>query len=144
MKRLLHNGPLRHSLNPKPYTPFSVATIFRAPVILTSPSHSFSSYLITNDTFPSLSATYCCCSSMGESGAHSPSSSLEKQFEEFRVQLEDSGRLRERIRAVALEIESATRLMHSCLLLVHQSRPLPGTDLSFGYISLLYICLLEG
>lgn len=62
---------------------------------------------------------------MGESGAHSPSSSLEKQFEEFRVQLEDSGRLRERIRAVALEIESATRLMHSCLLLVHQSRPLP-------------------
>ncbi|KAL0375067.1 UNVERIFIED_CONTAM: hypothetical protein Sradi_3422400 [Sesamum radiatum] len=65
----------------------------------------------------------------GESGTHVPSlatfRSLEKQFEEFRHQLEDSGSLRERIRSVALEIESATRLMHSSLLLIHQSRPVP-------------------
>ncbi|KAL0309701.1 UNVERIFIED_CONTAM: ABC transporter G family member 28 [Sesamum radiatum] len=51
----------------------------------------------------------------GESGTHVPSlatfQSLEKQFEEFRHQLEDSGSLRDRIRTVALEIESATRLI---------------------------------
>ncbi|XVF76406.1 hypothetical protein PTKIN_Ptkin13bG0263800 [Pterospermum kingtungense] len=51
--------------------------------------------------------------------------SLEKQFEKFRVQLEDSGNLRERIRAVVLEIESATRLMQASLLFVHQSKPIP-------------------
>jgi predicted translin family RNA/ssDNA-binding protein len=50
---------------------------------------------------------------------------LEKQFEDFRVQLEESGSLRERIRAVAVEIESTTRLMQAGLLLVHQSRPIP-------------------
>ncbi|KAG6401534.1 hypothetical protein SASPL_138393 [Salvia splendens] len=50
---------------------------------------------------------------------------LEKQFEEFRHQLDDSGSLRDRIRSVSIEIESATRLMHSSLMLVHQSRPLP-------------------
>ncbi|KAG6403763.1 hypothetical protein SASPL_135995 [Salvia splendens] len=50
---------------------------------------------------------------------------LEKQFEEFRHQLDDSGSLRDRIRSVSFEIESATRLMHSSLMLVHQSRPLP-------------------
>ncbi|KAL2533629.1 Translin family protein [Abeliophyllum distichum] len=54
---------------------------------------------------------------------HSPTvEKLEKQFEELRSQLEDSGKLRERIRAVAMEIESATRLMHSSLLLIHHSR----------------------
>ncbi|KAL1541306.1 translin-like [Salvia divinorum] len=50
---------------------------------------------------------------------------LEKQFEEFRHQLDDSASLRERIRSVSFEIESATRLMHSSLMLVHQSRPIP-------------------
>lgn len=49
--------------------------------------------------------------------------SLEQQFEDFRRHLEDSGNLRERIRAVAVEIESVTRLMHGSLLLVHQSGP---------------------
>uniref|UniRef100_A0A6N2L5V3 Translin n=1 Tax=Salix viminalis TaxID=40686 RepID=A0A6N2L5V3_SALVM len=58
-------------------------------------------------------------------GADSPSPSLDKQFEEFRSKLEESGSLREKIRAVVLEIESTTRLMHSGLLLVHQSRPVP-------------------
>ncbi|KAF8098014.1 hypothetical protein N665_0276s0015 [Sinapis alba] len=50
---------------------------------------------------------------------------LEKQFESFRVQLEESGALREQIRAVVMEIESATRLIQANLLLVHQSRPIP-------------------
>ncbi|KAJ6331230.1 hypothetical protein OIU76_009746 [Salix suchowensis] len=58
-------------------------------------------------------------------GADSPSPSLDKQFEEFRSKLEESGSLREKIRAVVLEIESTSRLMHSGLLLVHQSRPVP-------------------
>ncbi|KAK6152382.1 hypothetical protein DH2020_015017 [Rehmannia glutinosa] len=66
---------------------------------------------------------------IGESGSVAPPSptvhTLEKQFEEFRHQLDDSGSLRERIRSVALEIESATRLMQSSLLLIHQSRPIP-------------------
>ncbi|KAL2554435.1 Translin family protein [Forsythia ovata] len=61
---------------------------------------------------------------------HSPTvEKLEKQFEELRSQLEDSGKLRERIRAVAMEIESATRLMHSSLLLIHHSRSISGTIL---------------
>ncbi|KAL5546148.1 hypothetical protein UlMin_005835 [Ulmus minor] len=68
-----------------------------------------------------------CSSSMAEGEAHAPSSfpSLEKQFEGFRVQLDESGSLRERIRAIVMEIESTTRLIHAGLLLVHQSRPTP-------------------
>lgn len=62
----------------------------------------------------------------GEGETHMPHSptveKLEKQFEELRSQLEDSGKLRERIRTVAMEIESTTRLMHSSLLLIHHSR----------------------
>lgn len=52
---------------------------------------------------------------------------MEKQFEDFRQHLDDSGNLRERIRAVAVEIESVIRLMHGSLLLVHQSGPTSGT-----------------
>ncbi|XP_024028725.1 translin [Morus notabilis] len=70
-----------------------------------------------------------CSASMavGESESHAPLSSppLEKQFEGFCVQLDESGVLRERIRAVVMEIESTTRLMHAGLLLVHQARPSP-------------------
>ncbi|XP_027349336.1 translin [Abrus precatorius] len=54
-----------------------------------------------------------------------PPSSLEKQFDAFRTQLEESGTLRDRIRSVVSEIESTTRLMYASLLLVHQSRPTP-------------------
>ncbi|KAJ0089187.1 hypothetical protein Patl1_32134 [Pistacia atlantica] len=61
---------------------------------------------------------------MTDGGSNAPSS-LQKQFEDFRVQLEESGSVRERIRGIVLEIESTTRLMHAGLLLVHQSRPLP-------------------
>ncbi|XP_022144737.1 translin [Momordica charantia] len=64
-------------------------------------------------------------SSMAGSGAEAAPSSVEKQFEDFRVQLQDSGSLRERIRSVAMEIESSTRLMQASLLLVHQSRLTP-------------------
>ncbi|XP_065857511.1 uncharacterized protein [Euphorbia lathyris] len=67
----------------------------------------------------SFCSTLCIFSSMADS-----SLSLEKQFKEFRTHLEESGTLRERIRAVVSEIESATRIMHVSLLLVHQSRPL--------------------
>lgn len=73
-------------------------------------------------------------SSMAGSGAEAAPSSVEKQFEDFRVQLQDSGSLRERIRSVAMEIESSTRLMQASLLLVHQSRLTPGTE----FFSALY------
>ncbi|GER47197.1 translin family protein [Striga asiatica] len=63
------------------------------------------------------------------SGSNAPSSptaaALEKQFEVFRHQLDGSGGLRERIRGVASEIESVTRIIQSSLLLIHQSRPIP-------------------
>jgi len=64
----------------------------------------------------------CFSSSMAE-----PPSSLEKQFDVFRVQLEESGTLRDRIRSVVSEIDSSTRLIYATLLLVHQSGPTPGT-----------------
>ncbi|KAL6987385.1 hypothetical protein U1Q18_013132 [Sarracenia purpurea var. burkii] len=79
---------------------------------------------------------------MADGEAHappSPSSALEQQFEDFRHHLNESGSLRERIRCVATEIESATRVMHSSLLLVHQSRPVPAcvcekkANVLFGY-----------
>nr|XP_043610399.1 translin [Erigeron canadensis] len=64
--------------------------------------------------------------SMAATGESSPTSAVvEKQFDEFRLRLEESGSLRDRIKAVATEIESITRMMHSSLLLVHQSRPIP-------------------
>ncbi|CAM8913694.1 unnamed protein product [Rhodiola kirilowii] len=51
--------------------------------------------------------------------------SLEKQFDDFRHQLDASGSLRDRIKAVVVQIESANRLIHANLLLVHQSLPVP-------------------
>ncbi|KAF5176274.1 Translin family protein, partial [Thalictrum thalictroides] len=50
---------------------------------------------------------------------------MEKQFDEFRIKLEESGNLREKIRAVSMEMESAIRIMQSGLLMVHESRPIP-------------------
>ncbi|XP_057535031.1 uncharacterized protein LOC130813256 isoform X2 [Amaranthus tricolor] len=44
------------------------------------------------------------------------------QFESFRSQLDESGNLRDRIRNIALQIESVTRIMLANLLLVHQPR----------------------
>ncbi|KAH7662844.1 Translin family protein [Dioscorea alata] len=59
-----------------------------------------------------------------EPPASSSSLSIEKQFEGFRAHLEDSNSLRDRIRAVAVEMESVTRILYSNLLLVHQSLPI--------------------
>lgn len=78
---------------------------------------------------------------------HAPLSSsfaatMEKQFDDFRHHLEESGSLRDRIRAVASEIESANRLMHSYLLLVHQSRPVSGICILITYCICLCLFLL--
>ncbi|XP_028775182.1 translin [Neltuma alba] len=116
------------SLNPNPYNPFFLLTLRSLPITTASPSPSYLTSHFALETFPSLSPPRCFSSSMAGGGDHSesPSShSLEKQFEDFRLQLEESGSLRERIRAVVSEIESNTRLMHASLLLVHQSRPTP-------------------
>ena len=55
--------------------------------------------------------------------------SLKNQFKEFRTQLDESGSLREKIRAVVVEIEPISKYIHISLLLVHQSRPVSGTIL---------------
>ncbi|XP_052173975.1 uncharacterized protein LOC127789197 [Diospyros lotus] len=94
-----------------------------------NPSPHFALILVKIDNLRPLSAARCCSSSPmvgGEADApSSPSSTLQKQFDGFRNHLEESGRLRESIRAVTMEIESANRFMHSGLLRVHQSRPVP-------------------
>ncbi|KAI9126833.1 hypothetical protein K1719_002429 [Acacia pycnantha] len=61
----------------------------------------------------------------GDKSSPPSSHSFKKQFEDFLLQLEESGGLRDRIRTVVSEIESITRLMRASLLLVHQSRPTP-------------------
>lgn len=53
--------------------------------------------------------------------------SMDRQFEEFRAQLEESGAVRERLRSIVADLESATRLMQAQLLLIHHSRPSPET-----------------
>ncbi|KAK1314101.1 hypothetical protein QJS10_CPA06g00228 [Acorus calamus] len=53
------------------------------------------------------------------------SASMEKQFKGLLALLEESGVIRERIKSVVMEIESAARAMHSELLLVHRSLPVP-------------------
>lgn len=49
---------------------------------------------------------------------------MDAQFELFRAQLDESSTLRDRIRAVVAEIESASRVATAALLLVHQPVPL--------------------
>lgn len=95
------------SLNPNP---FLLASPFLRPEAFSQP--------------PPISRLSSSMASGDGSAAAAPS--LEKQFDEFRTQLEESGNLRERIRIVVSEIESTTRLMYASLLLVHQSRPTPG------------------
>ncbi|KAL5995890.1 hypothetical protein ACLOJK_025963 [Asimina triloba] len=53
-----------------------------------------------------------------------------KKFDELRHQLEESENLRKRIQSVAMEMESVNHLLHSSLLLVHQSLPVAGTHFS--------------
>ncbi|KAE8646248.1 hypothetical protein Csa_016623 [Cucumis sativus] len=61
--------------------------------------------------------TYLSCSSSNmastDADALASSFSVEKQFEHFRAQLQDSGSLCDCIRSVAMEIESSTRLLKS-------------------------------
>ena len=131
------------SLNPNPtkltLPPFSLHAF---PTFSTSLQPTFRTFRLTTETFRP-TRTCCSYSPMADGEAHAPPTSfpsLEKQFEVFRVQLEDSGSLRERIRAVVMEIESTTRLIHANLLLVHQSRPTPGTQSRSLSLSLsLYI-----
>lgn len=129
------------ALNPNPHNPLFLIALRSLPIIVISPSPSRSSSHFTLETFPPLSPPRYFSSSMAGGGDHSapPSShSLEKQFEDFRLQLEESGGLRDRIRTVVSEIESTTRLMHASLLLVHQSRPTPGSKMPcFCFISAL-------
>ncbi|KAK0584896.1 hypothetical protein LWI29_020536 [Acer saccharum] len=110
------------SINPNP-PPVVVSLL---PLIsiaaVPSPSPSLLRYTRLETLRPLSSPLRCYSMAVGEAPA---SASLDKQFEDFRVQLEESGSLRERIRAIVMEIESSTRIMHSSLLLVHQSRPLP-------------------
>lgn len=123
---------LSRSLNPNPKFPYTLSFLHTFPTISTSQSPTFINSRIGRETFRSLSSTLC-SSSMAGGEAHAPhsSASLEKQFENFHVQLEESGSLRDRIRAVVMEIESTTRLMHATLLLVHQSRPTPGISIIY-------------
>ncbi|KAL6640997.1 hypothetical protein ACP70R_019178 [Stipagrostis hirtigluma subsp. patula] len=53
-----------------------------------------------------------------------PSPVMDAQFESFRAQLDESSTLRDRIRAVVAEVESASRVASAALLLVHQPVPL--------------------
>src|SRR6185312_3142 len=66
-----------------------------------------------------------------------PSFVMPAQFESFRAQLDESSTLRDRIRTVVSEIESASRVDTAALLLVHQPVPLEGCRLSSSPISLL-------
>ncbi|GAV67881.1 Translin domain-containing protein [Cephalotus follicularis] len=112
---------LSRPINPNPNFPSNFRFL---PFISSSPPlHPFRK----SQTFRSPTAPLC-ISSMAGGDSHALNSSppsLEKQFEVFRVQLDESGSLRDRIRGVVNEIESATRLMHAGLLLVHHSRAIP-------------------
>lgn len=127
---------LSRSLNPNP-------TPHRFPLLsipLSSSHHILTSRSRKNTAVVRLASIRCSSSDSissltmtpgGEVETGVPSSpitqNMEKQFEDFRHHLDDSGHLRERIRAVAVEIESVTRLMHGSLLLVHQLGPASGT-----------------
>ena len=125
-----------HSLNPNP-NPKAFPLIFclhSLPFI----SVSRLPLRVSRQEQPSRSvrtSTFCSSSTMAGTDANSlaSSSSVEKQFEHFRTQLQDSGSLRDRIRSVAMEIESSTRLIQASLLLVHQSRLTPGIEFLFAW-----------
>ncbi|KAL6987388.1 hypothetical protein U1Q18_013135 [Sarracenia purpurea var. burkii] len=93
-------------MNPNPNPQFP-------PFLLSPLRTAITTSFTTIENLRLLSATRCCSSSsMADGEAHappSPSSALEQQFEDFRHHLYESGSLRERIRGVATEIESATR-----------------------------------
>uniref|UniRef100_A0A0D9XK47 Translin n=1 Tax=Leersia perrieri TaxID=77586 RepID=A0A0D9XK47_9ORYZ len=78
-------------------------------------------------TFLPLPLRRLCSTSTSASGSSSgsqPSPVMDAQFESFRAQLDESSTLRDRIRAVVSEVESASRVASAALLLVHQPVPL--------------------
>ncbi|KAK9920933.1 hypothetical protein M0R45_029470 [Rubus argutus] len=126
MKSAFRNGyfTLSRSLNPNPNpNPTLPSTLFSLHLIPHSSTPS-----VRPQPFRSVSPigkfSRVSFTSMAGSEPYAPPP-LEKQFEDFRAQLEESGTLRERIRAVVMEIESTTRLIQASLLLVHQSRSTP-------------------
>lgn len=98
---------------------FHCYTVSRSLLFTLNPNPFFASSFRPISRFSSSMAT--------TDDSSAPALSLEKQFGEFRTQLEESGTLRDRIRTVVSEIESTTRLMYASILLVHHSRPTPGT-----------------
>ncbi|KAJ0612942.1 putative translin [Helianthus annuus] len=115
------------SINPNPKTLIS-ATTATVSLRLNSTTTLTQQPTPRNHSFASMAA-----------GDSSPASAaVEKQFDEFRHRLEESGSLRDRIRAVATQIESTTRMMHSSLLLIHQSRPIQGIRLQFYTLCLVF------
>ncbi|XP_050226340.1 uncharacterized protein LOC126676225 [Mercurialis annua] len=106
----------RSSLNPN-YN-LSFISLITLPSSLSRPLNApFRSFCST----PSHSSSSSMAATTGDD--NSSSFSLENQFKDFRAHLEESGSLREKIRAVVTQIESANRCIHVTLLLVHQSRP---------------------
>lgn len=80
------------------------------------------------------------CHTLSAAQTHAPPI-MDKEFETFRQYLDESGSLRDRIKGVASEMESTNRVIHSLLLLVHQSRPISGSNtgsVSF-YVSILFL-----
>ncbi|XP_004493980.1 uncharacterized protein [Cicer arietinum] len=96
---------------------FHCYTVSRSLLFTLNPNPFFASSFRPISRFSSSMAT--------TDDSSAPALSLEKQFGEFRTQLEESGTLRDRIRTVVSEIESTTRLMYASILLVHHSRPTP-------------------
>ncbi|KAK2974740.1 hypothetical protein RJ640_007167, partial [Escallonia rubra] len=112
---------LFRSLNPNP-----IATLILLPLPTAATTSLTRSPAVTQPR-SSLLRSYS-SSSMAGGESHAPPSTsslvpLDQQFEDFRQSLAESGSVRDRIRAVAAEIDSAARLMHAGLLLVHQSGP---------------------
>lgn len=117
--RSVHAAAIRPmTLNPNPFPNFPITLSSKPPRI----PASFSPLRSTIPTFPSHFTSFSSTPSMADPTPFD--GTLGTQFESFRTQLDESGNLRERIRSVALEIESVTRIMHANLLLVHQSRPI--------------------
>ncbi|XP_057549363.1 uncharacterized protein LOC130827612 [Amaranthus tricolor] len=107
------------TLNPNPF-PNSILSSLKPRTIPLSLSPFFSIRSLVSSSFLT--------SSMADGASITPfDATIDTQFQTFRTQLDDSGNLRERIRAIALQIDSITRIMHANLLLVYQSRPISET-----------------
>ncbi|GAB2272329.1 hypothetical protein Dimus_007149 [Dionaea muscipula] len=119
---LLRSFPINPNPNPKSLP--SLPHFFcKAPAIVISLSSALCS---GSFGVRSLTTPPCCSPLMADGASHRQpgGNEVEKQFHNFHSQLEEAGSLRERIRVVAMEIESVARVMHANLLLVHQLRPL--------------------